>query len=76
VFYSKQNYPLQASTLGYTLHKSLDEVKIDTPGPRFHILRHSHVALLLNSRVVIYTVSRCLGHTRFDITLNTYEYFD
>lgn len=74
VFNSEQNHPLQASTMGYTLHHILDECDIDVHGFHFHSLRHSHVALLLNSGVDIYTISQRLGHSRFDITLNTYAY--
>lgn len=74
MFNSEQNHPLQASTMGYTLHHILDECDIDVPVFHFHSLRHSHVALLLNAGVDIYTISQRLGHSRFDITLNTYAY--
>lgn len=74
VFNSEQNNPLQASTMGYTLHHILDECDINAPGFHFHSLRHSHVALLLNKGVDIYAISKRLGHARFDITLNTYAY--
>ena len=56
------------------LRHILHELDIDAPGFHIHSLRHSHVALLLNSGVDIYSISKRLGHSRFDITLNTYAY--
>jgi integrase len=39
---------------------------------RIHDYRHSHASLLANNSVNIQEISRRLGHTRIEITLNTY----
>lgn len=74
VFYSGNNQPLQASVCCYALHTLLDKAGIQARGFHFHSLRHSHVALLLDKGIDIYAISQRLGHSRFDITLNTYAY--
>lgn len=74
VFNSMNNTLIQVSTAGYELKKLLSECKIEAPNFHFHSLRHSHVALLLNEGVDIYAISKRLGHSRFQITLDTYAY--
>lgn len=74
VFYAQTNKPVQVSTANYELKSLLKQCKISAPGFHFHSLRHSHVALLLSKGVDIYAISKRLGHSRFDITLNTYAY--
>jgi integrase len=39
---------------------------------RIHDYRHTHASLLANNSVNIQEISRRLGHTRIEITLNTY----
>jgi integrase len=41
---------------------------------RIHDFRHSHVALLVNKRVIIQEISRRLGHKEITETLNTYSH--
>lgn len=74
IFYTQTNRTIQVSTANYELQSLLKQCKISAPGFHFHSLRHSHVALLLSDGVDIYSISKRLGHSRFDITLNTYAY--
>lgn len=74
VFYTQTNRTIQVSTANYELQSLLKQCKISAHGFHFHSLRHSHVALLLADGVDIYSISKRLGHSRFDITLNTYAY--
>lgn len=43
-----------------------------TPRPRIHDLRHSHASLLLARGIPIHVVSRRLGHSNIQVTVNTY----
>jgi len=74
VFYAQSNKPVQVTTANYELKSLLKQCKISAHGFHFHSLRHSHVALLLSQGIDIYSISQRLGHSRFDITLNTYAY--
>lgn len=74
VFYAQSNKPVQVTTANYELKSLLKQCKINAHGFHFHSLRHSHVALLLSQGIDIYSISQRLGHSRFDITLNTYAY--
>ena len=42
------------------------------PLVRFHDLRHTHASVLIVKGVDILTVSRCLGHGKPSVTLDTY----
>lgn len=42
------------------------------PRPRIHDLRHSHASLLLARGIPIHVVSRRLGHSNIQVTVNTY----
>ena len=42
---------------------------------RIHDFRHSHASLLANNGVNILEISRRLGHSNIEQTLNTYSHF-
>lgn len=42
---------------------------------RIHDFRHSHASLLVNNNINILEVSRRLGHSNIEMTLNTYSHF-
>lgn len=42
---------------------------------RIHDFRHSHASLLINSGATVLLVSKRLGHSKVDMTLNTYSHF-
>ncbi|MCC2087954.1 site-specific integrase [Mammaliicoccus sciuri] len=44
----------------------------DLPQIRVHHLRHSHVALLINHNIPMYTISKHLGHSNIQTTANIY----
>ena len=74
VFHTQQGGLCSSSTESYQLKVLLKACEIDAPGFHFHSLRHSHVALLLSQDVDIYAISKRLGHSSFQTTLNTYAY--
>lgn len=74
VFHTQQGGLCSSSTESYQLKVLLKACEIDAPGFHFHSLRHSHVALLLAQGVDIYAISKRLGHSSFQTTLNTYAY--
>ena len=43
-----------------------------SPRPRLHDLRHSHASLLLARGIPIHVVSRRLGHSKIQVTVDTY----
>lgn len=45
-----------------------------TSGATFHTLRHTHATLLLRDRVPVHVVSKRLGHSRVQITLDYYAH--
>ena len=45
-----------------------------TEGASFHSLRHTHATLLLRDKVPVHVVSRRLGHSRIQITLDYYAH--
>jgi integrase len=47
---------------------------IDIPKVRFHDLRHTHATLLLQANVNSKVVSERLGHSKVNITLDTYSH--
>ena len=74
IFHTQQGGLCSSSTESYQLKVLLKACDIDAPGFHFHSLRHSHVALLLSQGVDIYAISKRLGHSSFQTTLNTYAY--
>ena len=63
---------------GMILHRTfwsrvwLPAVRHLEPRPRIHDLRHSHASLLLARGIPIHVVSRRLGHSNIQVTVNTY----
>lgn len=63
---------------GAVLHRTfwsrvwLPAVSHLSPRPRIHDLRHSHASLLLARGIPIHVVSRRLGHSNIQVTVNTY----
>lgn len=63
---------------GMILHRTfwsrvwLPAVEHLEPRPRIHDLRHSHASILLARGVPIHIVSRRLGHSDIQVTVNTY----
>lgn len=43
-----------------------------SPRPRIHDLRHSHASILLARGIPIHVVSRRLGHSKIQVTVDTY----
>lgn len=67
-----------ASRGGAILHRTfwsrvwLPAVSHLEPRPRIHDLRHSHGSLLLARGIPIHVVSRRLGHSKIQVTVDTY----
>ncbi len=47
---------------------------LEMPHIRFHDLRHSHASLLANEGINIQEIARRLGHSKIEITWNTYSH--
>lgn len=67
-------FPPSETSISRFLSRILSDCDIHKKGFHVHSLRHSHVALLLDSGVDIYAISKRLGHASFSTTLNTYAY--
>ncbi len=48
--------------------------KAGLPHIRIHDLRHSHASLLANEGINIQEIARRLGHSKIEITWNTYSH--
>lgn len=48
--------------------------ELSTSGATFHSLRHTHASLLLRDGVPVHTVSKRLGHSKIQITLDYYAH--
>ena len=48
--------------------------RIGMPDVTYHMLRHSHVSMLVDAGVDIVTISKRLGHSKPDITLRVYAH--
>ena len=51
-----------------------DECALSTRGATFHTLRHTHATLMLAAGVPVHVVSRRLGHSKIQITLDFYAH--
>nr|WP_303244033.1 site-specific integrase [uncultured Cellulosilyticum sp.] len=71
LFYSKTTKNVVAVTCLYRHFKKV-LVKLDLPIIRFHDLRKLQATLLIQYGANIKAVSKRLGHSKVDITLNTY----
>lgn len=68
------NHTTQKPILDRCLSAHFREVvnKLGLPALRFHDLRHLQATLLINNGANVKSVSKRLGHSKTDITLNTY----
>ena len=66
--------PLSPTTINRYKKKAADKAKIKCI--RIHDFRHSHATLLLNKKIQIKVISKRLGHSNVDTTLNTYIHSD
>jgi integrase len=64
--------PLRPDYVTHTLPKLLKRCNL--PSIRFHDLRHTHATLLLMQGVNVKVVSERLGHSKVDMTMDTYQH--
>ncbi|RDY28326.1 site-specific integrase [Romboutsia weinsteinii] len=72
IFFDKNNKPIAQDVISKKFSRLLNDN--DLPHIRFHDLRHSHVTLLINSKVPIRVISERVGHSNINTTLNTYSH--
>lgn len=48
--------------------------RLDIPYKKFHSLRHTYATMQFRSNIPLKTVSKLLGHSKIDITANTYTH--
>ncbi|MGL4914162.1 MAG: tyrosine-type recombinase/integrase, partial [Romboutsia sp.] len=72
LFLDKNEEPIAQDVLSKKFNKFLKENNLDHI--RFHDLRHSHVTLLINSKVPIKVISERVGHSNINTTLNIYAH--
>ena len=83
---SATNTPWKDSMFICGLHTPLRDSSLDNENRKYanmaqlhririHDFRHSHASLLVNNNINILEVSRRLGHTNIEMTLNTYSHF-
>lgn len=72
LFYDKNQEPIAQDVLSKKFNRFLKEN--DLFHIRFHDLRHSHVTLLINSKVPIKVISERVGHSNINTTLNIYAH--
>ncbi|HSQ87490.1 tyrosine-type recombinase/integrase [Romboutsia sp.] len=72
LFFDKNEKPIAQDVLSKKFNKFLRENNLDHI--RFHDLRHSHVTLLINSKVPIKVISERVGHSNINTTLNIYAH--
>ena len=72
VFVDKNENPIAQDVLSKKFNRFLKDNDLDHI--RFHDLRHSHVTLLINSKVPIKVISERVGHSNVNTTLNIYAH--
>lgn len=72
LFFDKNEKLIAQDVLSKKFNKFLRENNLDHI--RFHDLRHSHVTLLINSKVPIKVISERVGHSNINTTLNIYAH--
>ncbi|MGL5330274.1 MAG: site-specific integrase, partial [Peptostreptococcaceae bacterium] len=72
LFFDKNEKPIAQDVLSKKFNKFLQENNLQHI--RFHDLRHSHVTLLINSKVPIKVISERVGHSSVNTTLNIYAH--
>lgn len=72
LFFDKNENPIAQDVLSKKFSRFLKDN--DLNHIRFHDLRHSHVTLLINSKVPIKVISERVGHSNINTTLNIYAH--
>lgn len=72
LFFDKNENPIAQDVLSKKFNRFLKENNLKHI--RFHDLRHSHVTLLINSKVPIRVISERVGHSNINTTLNIYSH--
>ncbi|MGL6105300.1 tyrosine-type recombinase/integrase [Romboutsia sp.] len=72
LFFDKNEQPIAQDVLSKKFSRFLKENNLEHI--RFHDLRHSHVTLLINSKVPIRIISERVGHSNINTTLNIYSH--
>lgn len=72
LFFDKNENPIAQDVLSKKFNRFLKDNDLDHI--RFHDLRHSHVTLLINSKVPIKVISERVGHSNVNTTLNIYAH--
>lgn len=72
IFVDKNQQPIAQDVISKKFSRFLNENNL--PHIRFHDLRHSHVTLLINSKVPIKVISERVGHSNINTTLNIYSH--
>ena len=72
LFFDRKGNPIAEDVMSKKFRKFLENN--DLPHIRFHDLRHSHVTLLINSKVPIKVISERVGHSNINTTLNVYSH--
>lgn len=72
LFFNKKCEPIAEDVMSKKFKRFLE--KNELPHIRFHDLRHSHVTLLINSKVPIKVVSERVGHSNISTTLSVYSH--
>lgn len=72
IFFDKNGHPIAQDVLSKKFSRFLEEHNLKHI--RFHDLRHSHVTLLINSKVPIKVISERVGHSNINTTLNIYSH--
>ena len=67
---TNRNKPIEPNKYRLYYNKLLKELEL--PHRKFHALRHSHVANLIEAGVNIYKISKRLGHSSVTITMDRY----
>jgi integrase len=64
--------PIHQRNLTRVMYNVIEENKL--PRIRFHDLRHTHASLLLSNGISPKVIQERLGHSKIDITMNTYSH--
>ena len=72
LFFDKNENPIAQDVLSKKFNRFLKDNNLKHI--RFHDLRHTHVTLLINSKVPIRVISERVGHSNINTTLNIYSH--
>ena len=77
VFRSQRGHPLSRTIFRARVWKpAVERAGLDSIGPTFHSLRHSHVAALIADGAPMKAVMQRLGHSSIRITYDTYGHLE